>query len=80
MTSAPTETFEFCTYLVPGRELEYELFHRAIPALDTDPVNHAWQQQVAPFPLAPTAGDTAPDAPAPTERGTLIWDISWPTR
>jgi L-rhamnose mutarotase len=32
MTSAPPETFEFRTYLAPGRERDYEHFHRAIPA------------------------------------------------
>lgn len=32
MTSAPTDTFAFCTHLVPGREEEYERFHRAVPA------------------------------------------------
>jgi L-rhamnose mutarotase len=32
MTSAPTETFEFCTHLAAGRERDYEHFHRAIPA------------------------------------------------
>ena len=118
MTSAPTEIFEFCTRLVPGREFEYEVFHRAIPAdldrvmraagvlgwriyrndttlthvvealsragmqaaLEADPVNRAWQQQVAPFLLAPAAADTAHNAPAHAERGALIWDFSWPTR
>ena len=32
MTSAPTDIFEFCTRLAPGRELDYERFHCAIPA------------------------------------------------
>ena len=32
MTSAPTDRFEFCTRLAAGRELDYERFHRAIPA------------------------------------------------
>lgn len=32
MTSAPTDIFEFRTRLAPGRELDYERFHRAIPA------------------------------------------------
>jgi L-rhamnose mutarotase len=32
MTSAPTDIFEFCTRLALGRELDYEHFHRAIPA------------------------------------------------
>ena len=118
MASAPTETFEFRTRLKPGREVEYEHFHRAIPAdldramraagvlgwriyrngttlthvvqahgrarlqtvLEADPVNRAWQRQVAPFLRAPAADDTAPDVPAPSGRGALIWDISWPTR
>jgi L-rhamnose mutarotase len=113
MTSAPSDIFEFCTYVAPGREEDYERFHRAIPAdldramraagvlgwriyrnatrlthvveardraamqaqLDGDPVNLRWQQQVAPF-LGP--GDGA--APGATGPGTLIWDMSWPTR
>jgi len=32
MTSAPTDTFSFPTYLRPGREEDYERFHHAIPA------------------------------------------------
>jgi L-rhamnose mutarotase len=32
MTSAPTDIFEFRTRLTAGRELDYERFHRAIPA------------------------------------------------
>jgi L-rhamnose mutarotase len=32
MATAPTETFEFRTHLAAGRELDYEHFHRAIPA------------------------------------------------
>ena len=112
MTSAPTDIFEFCTRLAPGRELDYERFHRAIPAdldramrtagvlgwriyrdgttlthvveacdrrrmealLDADPVNRAWQTQVAPF-LAREPAESIPNT-----HGTLIWDFSWPTR
>jgi L-rhamnose mutarotase len=116
MTAPPTETFEFCTRLAAGRELDYERFHRAIPAdldramrdagvagwriyrkgtnlthvveardrermratLEADPVNRAWQEQVAPF-LAPSSRGAGFAGPA-AARGTLIWDMSWPTR
>jgi L-rhamnose mutarotase len=116
MTAPPTETFEFRTCLAAGRELDYERFHRAIPAdldramrdagvvgwriyrdrtnlthvveacdrermqatLEADPVNRAWQKQVAPF-LAPSSRSAGLASPA-TARGTLIWDMSWPTR
>jgi L-rhamnose mutarotase len=49
--------------------------------LSADPVNLAWQEQVAPF-LVPAALDTpdAADAPPPADAGALIWDFSWPTR
>ena len=42
--------------------------------LDADPVNERWQRQVAPY----LATEAAPEPPE--DRGTLIWDFSWPTR
>lgn len=127
MATAPPDIFEFCTRLAPGRERDYEFFHRAIPAdldramraagvlgwriyrdgstlthvveacdrarmraaLDSDPVNRAWQEQVAPFlaaaqdppaSAAPASAAPAAVAPGPAQRGVLIWDLSWPTR
>ncbi|PJJ62002.1 L-rhamnose mutarotase [Compostimonas suwonensis] len=50
-------------------------------ALDADPVNRRWQEEVAPF-----LDDGARPAPEPHERhephepGALIWDLSWPVR
>jgi len=108
MATAPTDIFEFCTRLAPGRERDYEFFHRAIPAdldramraagvlgwriyrdgstlthvveacdrarmraaLESDPVNRGWQEQVAPFLAAAQAAPasaalTASVAPRP---------------
>jgi L-rhamnose mutarotase len=45
--------------------------------LGADPVNLAWQDQVAPF-LAPASSGA--DALPAAEAGALIWDFSWPTR
>jgi len=45
--------------------------------LSVDPVNLAWQEQVAPF-LAPAESGVATASPA--EAGAFIWDFSWPTR
>lgn len=42
--------------------------------LDQNPVNVAWQRQVAPY----LAGGEEPEEDE--RRGTLIWDFSWPTR
>ncbi|HEY2557207.1 MAG TPA: L-rhamnose mutarotase [Diaminobutyricibacter sp.] len=43
--------------------------------LDSDPVNERWQRQVAPY----LSTEPAPELTA-ADRGTLIWDFSWPTR
>jgi len=49
-------------------------------SLSTDPTNRSWQQQIAPF-LAPASDDPALPTPrTPDAPGTLIWDLSWPTR
>jgi len=46
--------------------------------LSADPVNLAWQEQVAPFLASAESGTVA--APPPADAGALIWDFSWPTR
>lgn len=43
--------------------------------LDSHPVNQRWQREVAPFLSAQQNSPVFPD-----DRGTLIWDFSWPTR
>jgi L-rhamnose mutarotase len=46
---------------------------RMSEALDKDPANESWQRQVAPY-LADGTGVV------PSDRGTLVWDFTWPTR
>jgi L-rhamnose mutarotase len=42
--------------------------------LDPNPVNAAWQRQIAPY----LVSGLEPDAPP--QPGALIWDLSWPVR
>ncbi len=50
--------------------------------LEQDPVNRAWQREVAPFIDADESASASTPAPAtaPAGPGVLIWDLSWPTR
>jgi L-rhamnose mutarotase len=63
------------THVVEARGRE-----RTLALLEADPVNQAWQRQVAPY-LDPAPEGTPEQAASSADaRGELIWDMTWPTR
>lgn len=66
--------------LALDHDVEAEYRPRMDAVLDADPVNAAWQREVAPFlaesdPEEDTGADTGLDG-----AGYVVWQLDWPTR